>query len=81
MLPQKTERMIHMDMKTAIDVSRRRLPVVHNGTTYERITARITRIDERGGESHSLELLDYCGSAVMIAALGEVEVKEDNNNG
>ena len=67
-----------MDMKTAIDASRRRLPVVHRGIEYERITARITRVNERGGESYSLELLDYCGSAVMVAAIDEVEVAERN---
>lgn len=66
-----------MDMKTAIEASRRRVPVVHHGIEYKRITARITRINERGGESQSLELLDYCGSAVMVAAIGEVEVKEE----
>lgn len=70
-----------MDKKTAIEASRRRVPVVHHGIEYKRITARITRINERGGESHSLELLDYCGSAVMIAAIGEVEVKEEGDRG
>ena len=65
-----------MDLKAAIDASRARVPVVHRGIEYQRITARIARINERGGESYSLELLDYCGSSVMIAAIGEVEVAE-----
>lgn len=55
--------------------------MVHRGIEYERITARITRINERGGESHSLELLDYCGSAVMVAAVGEVELAEGKSDG
>lgn len=67
-----------MDLKTAIEASRARVPVVHRGIEYERITARIARINEHGGESYSLELLDYCGSAVMVAAIGEVEVAERN---
>lgn len=67
-----------MDIKTAIDASRRRVPVTYKGVKYKRITARITRINERGGESFSLELLDYCGSAVVIAAADDVELTERN---
>ena len=67
-----------MDLKTAVEASRARVPVMHRGIKYERITARITRINELGGESYSLELLDYCGSAVMVAAIDEVEVAEGN---
>ena len=65
-----------MDLKTAVEASRARVPVVHRDIKYKRITARITRINERGGESYSLELQDYCGSAVMVAAIDEVEVAE-----
>lgn len=63
-----------MDMKTAIEVSRRRVPVTYKGIKYMRITQRITNINERGGESCSLALLDYNGSSVVIAAVGDVEV-------
>ena len=63
-----------MDMKTAIEASRRCVPVTYNGVKYKRITQRITNINERGGESCSLVLLDYCGSAVVIAAMGDVEI-------
>ncbi len=61
-----------MDMKTAVTASRLGVPVVHNGIEYERISARITRITPEG-EKYSLELADYCGSAVVIAPVDEVE--------
>lgn len=69
-----------MDIKAAVNASRRCIPVLYNGTKYRRITARITRVDEMGGESYSLELADYCGSSVMIAPVEEVETSERNNN-
>ncbi len=65
-----------MDMKTAIDASRARVPVTYNGIKYMRITARITRITARGGESFSLELLDYNGSTVVTAPVNDVELAE-----
>lgn len=63
-----------MDMKTAIEASRARVPAAHNGIRYKRITQRITNVNERGGESCSLALLDYNGSSVVIAAVGDVEI-------
>lgn len=63
-----------MDLKTAIEASRRAVPVVYDGIEYERISARITRVSVSGEETYSLELADYCGSAVMIVPIGEVEL-------
>lgn len=67
-----------MDLKTAKEASRRCVPVTYNGVRYKRITQRITNVNENGGESHSLALLDYCDSAVVIAAVGDVELAERN---
>lgn len=64
-----------MDMKTAVTASRLGALVVHKGIEYERISARITRIAPEG-EKYSLELADYCGSAVVIAPVSEVELTE-----
>ncbi len=61
-------------MKTAIEASRRCVPVTYNGVKYKRITQRITNVDDSGSESYSLALLDYCGSAVVIAAASDVEI-------
>lgn len=64
-----------MDMKTAVTASRLGVPVVHSGIEYERISARITRMTPEG-EKYSLELADYCGSAVVIAPVEAVELTE-----
>ena len=68
-----------MDIRTAIEASRKCTPVTYNGIGYKRIVQRITNINERGGESCSLALLDYCGSAVVIAGMEDVEVTEETN--
>ena len=66
-----------MDLKTAKEASRRCVPVTYNGVKYKRITQRITNVDDSGSESYSLTLLDYCGSAVVIAAARDVEIAEE----
>ena len=62
-------------MKTAVTASRLGVPVMYGGVKYERISARITRLTPEG-EKYSLELADYCGSAVVIAPVEAVELTE-----
>ena len=68
-----------MDMKTAVTASRLGVPVMYGGVKYERISARITRMTP-DGEKYSLELADYCGSAVVIAPVDDVELANQTEN-
>lgn len=50
------------------------VPVLYDGTEYERVTACTMRMDPvSGAELYSLELLDYCGSSVVIVPMAAVE--------
>ncbi len=68
-----------MDIATAKRASALGVPVVYKGTRYERITKRITNVTPGEADTYSLELLDYCGSAVVIAPIGEVEAAEPSS--
>lgn len=64
-----------MQLKEVKRVMRSCVPVKYDGITYERVTACIMRMDPvSGAEMYSLELLDYCGSAVVIVPMAAVEV-------
>ena len=68
-----------MDIATAKRVSTIGAPVVYKGVQYERITKRITNVTPGKADTYSLELLDYCGSAVVIAPMSDVEAVEPSS--
>lgn len=57
-----------------------RKPVVHNGITYNRITAIIYRCDDNNNLIVSAELLDKNKHSVIIARLKDVKATDDNQD-
>lgn len=57
-----------------------RTPVIHNGITYNRITAIIYRCDADNNILVSAELLDKNNHSVIIARLKDVKATDDNQD-
>lgn len=55
-------------------------PVIHNGITYNRITAIIYRCDQNNNIVVSAELLDKNNHSVIIARLKDVKTTHDNQD-
>ena len=51
-------------------------PVMHNGITYQYIAAIIYRRDKYGHIIVSGEMLDRCGTSVVIAEIKNINLKE-----
>lgn len=51
-------------------------PVEHQGIWYERITALIYRLNKYGAVMVSGEMLDKCGTCVVIADVKNINLKE-----
>ena len=54
----------------------RRLPVIHNGIEYLRITQVGCNYDDKGNRSDFVQLLDKCGHSVTYADPARCELKE-----
>ncbi len=64
-----------MTTETAKEAFRRGVPVIYGGIEYREITALITRKDMKARKYIlQLELMDYCGHAVVIAAPEKTEL-------
>lgn len=64
-----------MNMREADEAAVKRLPVVHNGIEYQRITQTGYNYDENGRHGF-VQLLDKCDRSVTYADPAKVIVKE-----
>ena len=65
-----------MTMKEADEAAVKRLPVIHDGIEYQRISKTGYRYDENGQRHGFLELFSKCGHSVTIAKPAAVKLKE-----
>lgn len=63
-----------MDSKQIMEAMRLKLPVRHNGITYQRITEYILWYDEAGTRRTSVSLLDKNSNSITRAAADRVEL-------
>ena len=64
-----------MTLKEADEAAVKRLPVIHDGIEYLRITRTGYRYDEKGQRHGFLELYDKCGHSVTCAKPEAVKLK------
>lgn len=67
-----------MTLREADEAAQKRLPVIHDGIEYVRITRTGYRYDENGQRFGFLELYDKRGNSVTYARPEAVELKNKN---
>lgn len=65
-----------MTLREADEAAMKRLPVIHDGIEYVRITRTGYHYDENGKRRGFLELLPKCGDSITYARPEAVKLKE-----
>ena len=65
-----------MTLKEATETAEKRLPVIHGGIEYLRISEAGYRYDDAGIRHPFVQLLDRCGHSVTYAEPSRVTLKE-----